>query len=167
MLIDVLQQVLTMKMRFVCEPYRQEMLSNKTLAIHCWQDSFDTGLYLFEQMHWFEALPHLGRAFVASEIILSSHALSEESATEMFTASSLALISTLANLGNKNGCVEIYNTSRIRLKQLALNHKELSFWLDKFDEQVKAHSLHPGLLDQFTGMTIANREIMPVHSTVH
>ena len=156
-----------MKMRFICEPYLQKIYQNKMLAIRCWQDGFDSGMYFFEQMMWRDALPHLGRAYAASEVILATGAMETEDACEIYTASSLALISSLANLKYTDECVEIYTNVISRLEIVTKQQPELSFWLEKFEEQAESHNLRPGLLDRFKGMLIMDRKIMPLHATVH
>lgn len=156
-----------MKLRFLCAPHRQEMYRNHALAIYCWQDGFDNGLSLFELMRWREALPFLGQAFEAAEIILTTSAMEGDSACEIFTASSLALASTLANLGQMDECINICHLSQERLGQVSKSDPKLTFWLDKFNEQIIQHKLHPSLLNSFTGMEIHNRKIMPMVATVH
>jgi hypothetical protein len=91
------------------------------MAIHCWQDSFDSGLSLYEETLWHDALPYLGCAYETSEILLSTHAVEPSNAREMFTQSASLLMNTTLAIKAHEMTQEIYRLSLQRLmRELAI-----------------------------------------------
>ena len=156
-----------MKLQFICGPFLQHLTQNDTLAQRCWENAFDTGLYYFEQMMWEDALPYLGQAYETSIVIYSKPENGTSKGGELLTATALAYLSTLANLGMSEFIAPIYRDTRQRLQELLQRNPDNGFWLTKFDEQIHEHKLHPELLSDFTGMLIVDRTIYPQSCALH
>jgi hypothetical protein len=106
-----------MKLRFICEVYRLELIRHPDKAIHCWQNGFDAGSSLYEQEMWDEALPYLGSAFETSEIILTTRAIQSTNARELFTASAALLIDVFGKTGAIPMTQKVYWLAVQRLTQ--------------------------------------------------
>ena len=87
-----------MKLRFLCDSHRGALTGKASLAINCWQNGFDTGQTFYEQKLWSDALPHLGCAFEAAEIMLSTQAIDRDNAYQFFTYSAVLLADTFMQL---------------------------------------------------------------------
>lgn len=96
-----------MKLRFLCGQHRKLLNLHPDKAIHCWQNGFDMGQYFCDQQHWNEALPHLGCAFEAAEIVLTKRNIDTESACELFVASAAHLIIAYGKLGYRDQSQEV------------------------------------------------------------
>lgn len=111
-----------MKLRFLCGVHRVRLVEKPDKAINCWQDGFDTGQYFCEQSMWEEALPHVGCAFEAAGIMLTTRAVAVESGCAIFCASALLLIDVFARLGCAEECQAVYWMATERLtRELSLH----------------------------------------------
>lgn len=88
-----------MTVRFIDPADRLALTIRPQRAIHCWQDDFDSGQRLYKRGMWAEALPHAGRAFEISELLLLNNSVESSNGREIFTASAALLIDTLGKLG--------------------------------------------------------------------
>ena len=104
-----------MKLRFLCGQHRAQLNEQPEKAIHCWQNGFDTGQLFCEQHNWAEALPHLGCAFEAADIILTNQLVETESACELFVASATLLLDAYGNLDYLAQSQEVYWMAMQRL----------------------------------------------------
>ena len=105
-----------MKMRFLCDMHRFELDGRPERAINCWQNSYDTGLLLYEQQMWSEALPHFGCAFESSEILISNRVLEPQLGYDLFTSSALLLVDTFKALNYINQSREVCSLAMNRLE---------------------------------------------------
>ena len=105
-----------MKLRFLCAPHRIEISNRPTMAINCWQNSFDTGQMLCDQQLLQEALPYLGCAFETAEIVLTTGACEAKQACQLFTQSAVLLAKTCAELGFTDDSMQIYQMAINRLE---------------------------------------------------
>ena len=62
-----------MKLRFLCAAHGVDLANSPERARTCFETSLDTGYLLTEQGFFEEALPHLGCAFEAAEIVYNGH----------------------------------------------------------------------------------------------
>ena len=80
-----------MKLRFLCAAHGGELANSPERARTCFETSLDTGYLLTERGFFEEALPHLGCAFEAAEIIFSARGTERERAYSMFTTATVLL----------------------------------------------------------------------------
>jgi len=97
-----------MTLRFLCSTLRVELSRNQELAIHLWQNEVAVGQALCEKRLWKEALPHLGRAFEASDFLLTTRVVEPSCAHELFTSSAILLFNAFGKLGSLYKSREIY-----------------------------------------------------------
>jgi hypothetical protein len=93
-------------------------------AINCWQEGFDEGKSLYHQRKWQAALSHLGLAFEAAEIIITTMAIAPKHAYELFVTSAELLADTFGQLGYFNQYNEVYKMTINRLRQDLNCHPE-------------------------------------------
>lgn len=114
-----------MKLRFLCANHRKLLAQKPEQAIHCWQNGFETGQWLCEQRRWDEALSHVGCAYEAADIVLSSQIVAADSAYELFVSSTCLLVETLAQLGEVRRAADVYEMTVQRLMRDAGRIPEL------------------------------------------
>lgn len=97
-----------MTLKFLCDAHKQELRLKPEKAIQCWKNTFERGQHLSNQNQWKEAIPYLGCALEAAEIILSEKTVSSEQAYELFTHSTSRLIESLKRLNQTDRIQEVY-----------------------------------------------------------
>ena len=153
-----------MKLTFLCTTHREWLSSQPHQAIHCCENSCETGWILYQQKRLDEALPYTGSAFETAEILLSSKASTEICALEWFFQTLSGLTLTLKNLGRFEGCKSVYHMAINRLQQelqcnSSLNARVvqqiscLSNELKKLDYAQWAYFEHDYKIDQYQWST--------------
>ena len=115
-----------MKYQFLCASHRQALAANTNQAMRCWRNSFEAGQTLADMGQCYEALPHLGCAFEASEIILTHDMLGCHDALILFTTSASTLATCLSQRGYNKQCEAVLQVTQLRLTREMERHTELS-----------------------------------------
>ncbi len=145
-----------MSLGFLCHAHRAELVCKPVRAIHCWQDGFDTGQFLYDQKKWQQALPHIGSAFETAEILITTNIVKPMCAHELFKASASLLIEVYARIGARAQCENIYRIATARLRRESYCHpeaqKSIALYLgqlhqhaDKFDGRKRQHDCSRGV----------------------
>ncbi len=106
-----------MKLTFLCTNHREWLTSQPDQAIHCCANSCETGWNLYQQQRLDEALPYIGCAFDAAEILLSARQSTDVNALEWFLKTLSGLTLTLKNLGQLEDAKNVYHMAINRLQQ--------------------------------------------------
>jgi hypothetical protein len=106
-----------MKLQFLCAGHREWLSKSPSQAVDCWSNSLETGQIFCDQYRWHEALPYVGSAYEASEIILSTTFVDRYNATHFFTTSALLLVDVLTQLGRYEDSQQVCQLAIQRLKR--------------------------------------------------
>lgn len=140
-----------MALNFICTAHRLELTMIPGKAINCWQEGFDEGQHLYQQRKWQAALAHLGCAFEAAEIMITTMAVAPKHAYELFIASAELLADTFGQLGHFNQYCEVYKTTINRLRRELGYHPEsknlITQQLQPLYEQLQQPDLISGQLN--------------------
>ena len=121
-----------MKLRFICATHQQELKSNMDKTLKFCQAGFDTGQFYNDHLQWKEAIPHLGCAFEAAEILLSHSSIDNEVSCDWLTTSAQLLALNLNNIHYTSQAEDVIWMAINRLEeQLALNPNQ-ALWMDQY-----------------------------------
>lgn len=113
-----------MTLNFLCRKHRHQLTTRPEIAINCWQNTFESGQRLQNQKKWKEAVPRLGCALEAAEIILTNKLVDDEYAYELFSCSASLLLDALKKLDQIKQSHEIYWQVIERFTLELANHPE-------------------------------------------
>ena len=105
-----------MNYKFLCSSHRTYLLQNPSRAVGFWQTGFDTAQVFCDDGQWSEALPHIGCAYEAAEIILMTKPIVTAGTFELMTSSTVLLAFTFLKLGNEEDARDVYLASIKRLE---------------------------------------------------
>ena len=105
-----------MNYKFLCSSHRTYLLQNPSRAVGFWQTGFDTAQVFCDDGQWSEALPHIGCAYEAAEIILMTKPIVTAGTFELMTSSTVLLAFTFLKLGNEEDARNVYLASVKRLE---------------------------------------------------
>ena len=134
-----------MSLGFLRHAHRAELVCKPVKAIHCWQDGYDAGQFLYDQKKWQQALPHIGSAFETAEILITTNAIKPICAHELFKASASLLMDVYARLGARAQCENIYRLATARLRRESHRHPEAQKSIAHYLDQLHKHA------DEFDG----------------
>ena len=121
-----------MKLRFICATHQQELKLNMDKTLQFCQSGFDTGLFYNDHLQWKEAIPHLGCAFEAAEILLSYNAIDTEVSCDWLAKSALLLAQNFNKLDYQSQAEDITWMAINRLEeQLALDRTQ-GIWMEQY-----------------------------------
>jgi len=121
-----------MKLRFICATHQQELKLNMDKTLCFCQSGFDTGQFYNDHLQWKEAIPHLGCAFEAAEILLSYNAIDTEVSCDWLAKSALLLAHNFNNLDCQSQAEDIIWMAINRLEeQLALDRTQ-GVWMEQY-----------------------------------
>ena len=121
-----------MKLRFICATHQQELKLNMDKTLHFCQSGFDTGQFYNDHLQWKEAIPHLGCAFEAAEILLSYNAIDTEVSCDWLAKSALLLAQNFNKLDYQSQAEDITWMAINRLEeQLALDRTQ-GIWMEQY-----------------------------------
>jgi len=121
-----------MKLRFICATHQQELKLNMDKTLQFCQSGFDTGLFYNDHLQWKEAIPHLGCAFEAAEILLSHNTIDTEVSCDWLAKSALLLAQNYNNLHYQSQAEDIIWMAINRLEeQLALDRTQ-GIWMEQY-----------------------------------
>ena len=121
-----------MKLRFICATHQQELKLNMDKTLYFCQSGFDTGQFYNDHLQWKEAIPHLGCAFEAAEILLSYNAIDTEVSCDWLAKSALLLAQNFNKLDYQSQAEDITWMAINRLEeQLALDRTQ-GIWMEQY-----------------------------------
>ena len=106
-----------MKLTFLCVNHREWLSSRPDQAIHWCANSCETGRYLCQQQRLEEALPYVGCAFEAAEILLTTREIKPAESLPWFLHTLAELTRTLRKLGRFEDCKNVNHLAVERLQQ--------------------------------------------------
>ena len=121
-----------MKIQFLCPAHRQQMPKDVSKAIQFWQVGFDTGQFYCDHMLWTDAIPHLGCAFEAAEILLSYNAIDTQVSCDWLAKSALLLAQSFNNLGYQNQAEDIIWMAINRLEEQLVLDRNQRIWMEQY-----------------------------------
>ncbi|MDX2463792.1 MAG: hypothetical protein QNK31_04715 [Porticoccus sp.] len=142
-----------MKLRFLCAGHREWLNDSPGCAVDCWSNGLETGKILCEEGQWKEALPYVGCAYEASEIILSTQYMDRYNAIRFFTSSVYLLAKVLVKLNDFEEGRRVYQSAIQRL------NKALS--ITCYDKLYINHHLEL-LRKKLEGLAVLPRYALPV-----
>lgn len=104
-----------MNQRFLCPNHRSWLQTNPMAANAQLSDAKDTGQWYREQGLWHEAIPFLGSAYEAAEIVLSIQGRDKATAIINFTSCAILLADTWHKLGEGLNSQGVFKEAQQRL----------------------------------------------------
>ena len=139
-----------MKLQFLCAGHREWLANSPGSAIDCWSNGLETGRVLCDDRKWSEALPHIGCAYEASEIILSMIYIDQHNAVRFFTSSVYLLVKVLMEMDCYEDVRLVYRSASERLRrELLSDHNERAYISDQLkyiDSKLQELPVPPGPL---------------------
>ncbi len=121
-----------MKLRFICATHQQELKLNMDKTLHFCQSGFDTGQFYNDHLQWQEAIPHLGCAFEAAEILLSHSNIDNEVSCDWLAASAQLLAMNFNNLKYVSQAEDVIWMAINRLEDQLVQHPSQALWMDQY-----------------------------------
>jgi hypothetical protein len=150
-----------MKLQFLCPTHRQQLSTNPSYAISCWQNGVDTARSLIDVGQWHEALTHIGCAFEAAEIIMTSGAMARHQACDIFSSAAVKLADLFIKVDQQQHAQLVYSLTTARLKHEQHKYSDCSEQIEQLLNKVAERS------DRLTGLTNASTSINKLTTTVH
>lgn len=110
-----------MKLQFLCAGHREWLANSPGCAIDCWSNGLEAGRVLCEEYRWNDALPHVGCAYEASEIILSMVYIDRHNAVRFFTSTVYLLAKVLMEMNCYGDARLVYRSASERLRRELLS----------------------------------------------
>ena len=120
-----------MKLRFLCANHRGELEQNASRAIKFWQTGFDTGQFYTDRYQWADAIPHLGCAFEAAEILLTHGSVDIEVSCEWLTSSALLLAISFESTNYTHEAEDVIWMAINRLEQHLVQDPSQALWVSR------------------------------------
>ena len=121
-----------MKLRFICATHQQELKLNMDKTLQFCQSGFDTGLFYNDHLQWKEAIPHLGCAFEAAEILLSHNTIDMEVSCDWLAKSALLLAQNYNNLRYQSEAEDIIWMAINRLEEQLTLDPTQGIWMEQY-----------------------------------
>ncbi|WP_443629741.1 hypothetical protein ABXT60_08620 [Candidatus Njordibacter sp. Uisw_056] len=121
-----------MKLRFICATHKQELRANTEKALKFCQIGFDTGQFYNDHLQWQEAIPHLGCAFEAAEILLSHSNIDNQVSCDWLAASAQLLAINFNNLQHVSQAEDVIWMAINRLEEQLVQHPSQALWMDQY-----------------------------------
>ena len=121
-----------MKLRFICATHKQELRANTEKALKFCQIGFDTGQFYNDHLQWQEAIPHLGCAFEAAEILLSHSNVDNQVSCDWLAASAQLLAINFNNLQHVSQAEDVIWMAINRLEEQLVQHPSQALWMDQY-----------------------------------
>jgi hypothetical protein len=115
-----------MKLQFLCPTHRQQLSTNPSYAISCWQSGIDTARNLIGAGQCHEAITHIGCAFESAEIIMTSGVIPRHQACDIFASSAVKLADLFIKIDRRQQAQLVYSLTTARLKQEQHRHSDCS-----------------------------------------
>ena len=114
-----------MSQKYLCVNHSQQLRNYPKQALKAWSKCYEAGQSMLAMGFPFEALGHLGCAFEAAEIVLSSEQFETYDATTILTSSAATLAKQLAALGQIEESENVIKLTVQRLEQECVKYPEL------------------------------------------
>lgn len=115
-----------MSQKYLCANHSQQLRNNPKQALKAWSKCYEAGQSMSAMGFNFEALAHLGCAFEAAEIVLSSGYFETYDATTILTSSAATLAKHLLAYGQVKESENIIALTTQRLEQECRKYPELT-----------------------------------------
>ncbi|MDG2501947.1 MAG: hypothetical protein P8M77_06090 [Porticoccaceae bacterium] len=125
-----------MKLRFLCANHRSDLEHNVSRAIKFWQTGFDTGQFYTDRLQWADAIPHLGCAFEAAEILLTQNSVDTEVSCQWLTASALLLATSFNGTNYTAEAEDVIWMAINRLEQQLSQDPSQAVWVGRHLSQL-------------------------------
>tara|TARA_R110002072_G_scaffold63764_1_gene158303 strand:- start:258 stop:710 length:453 start_codon:yes stop_codon:yes gene_type:complete len=129
-----------MKLQFLCPTHHQQLSTNPSYAISCWQNGVDTAKSLIDVAQWEDALIHIGCAFESAEIIMTSGAIPRHQACDIFASSAVKLADLFIKVGKRQQAQLVYSLTIARLKQEQHRHSDCSQLIAQLLNEIEERS---------------------------
>lgn len=160
-----------MKLRFLCAGHREWLSKSPAQAVDCWSNGLETGKILCGQFQWKEALAHIGCAYEASEIILSTTYVDRYNAVHFFTSSSVMLINVLSQVGCYDDSWQVCLSAMERLRRELLtdgcDRPHIIHQLKRLDMELEKLPEHGHEIDDYTTYTPTIQHTQQVNHVIH
>lgn len=150
-----------MKLQFLCPTHRQQLSTNPSYAISCWQNGVDTARSFIDERQWNDALMHIGCAFESAEIIMASGAIPRHQACDIFASSALKLADLFIKIKQHQQAQLVYSLTKTRLKQEGHKYSDCSELIDQLATEIEEKSQR--LIGLTTRQSGANKETVILH----
>ena len=114
-----------MNQKYLCATHRQQLRNYPKQAVRAWSKSYENGQSLISMGFSFEALAHLGCAFEAAEIVLSTNVIETIDAVAMLTSSAATLAKLLSELGQPFESQNVVELTNNRIMQEIAKYPEM------------------------------------------
>jgi hypothetical protein len=119
-----------MSLTFLCNNHRAWFNDNPENAFKRCVSTCEAGWTLYQQDRWHEALPYIGSAYEAAEILLVNRVTIPGSAMEWFIHTLAGLTQTLKKLERIDTCNSVYQKAIDRLTREKINSPEIETAID-------------------------------------
>ena len=115
-----------MSKNYLCANHRQQLQNYPKQALKAWSKCYEAGQSLIAMGFDYDALAHLGCAYEAAEIVLSSNYYDTFDATTILTSSAATLAKQLAAFGQTQESANVIELTSNRIEQECVKNPELS-----------------------------------------
>lgn len=150
-----------MKLQFLCPTHNQQLSTNPSYAISCWQSGVDTGKSLIDVGQWGDALIHIGCAFESAEIIMTSGAIPCHQSCDIFFSSAIKLADLFIKVGKRRQAQLVYSLTIARLKQEQQKYSVCSELVEQLSREIEERSQR--LIDLDNRQTSTDRQTATLH----
>jgi hypothetical protein len=150
-----------MKLQFLCPTHRQQLSTNPSYAISCWQNGVDTARSFIDEQQWNDALIHIGCAFESAEIIMASGAIPRHQACDIFASSALKLADLFIKVNKQQQAQLVYSLTTARLQQERHKHTDCVELIDLLATEIEEKSQR--LMSSIKRQSSANEETVILH----
>ena len=150
-----------MKLQFLCPTHRQQLSTNPSYALSCWQNGVDTARSMIDVGRWHEALTHIGCAFESAEIIMTSGAIPRHQACDIFASTAVKLADLLIKVGKRQQAQLVYSLTIARLKQEQYKYSDCSELVEQLSREIEERSQR--VIDLANHQTSPDRQTATLH----
>ncbi|MFQ3324500.1 MAG: hypothetical protein ACI90U_002329 [Pseudomonadales bacterium] len=150
-----------MKLQFLCPTHHQQLSTNPSYAISCWQNGIAAARSLIDAGQWHEALPHIGCAFESAEIIMTSGVIPRHQACDIFASSAVKLAAVFIKVDQRQHAQQVYSSTTARLKREQHKYSDCSELVEQITNEVEERSR------RLTALTNSRTSIDELTATVH
>ena len=150
-----------MKLQFLCPTHREQLATNPSYAISCWQNGVDTARSFIDEQQWNDALIHIGCAFESAEIIMASGAIPRHQACDIFASSALKLADLFIKVNKQQQAQQVYSLTSARLQQERHKYSDCCELIDQLETEIEGKSRR--LIGLINRQTSAKEETVILH----